>query len=94
MRDNSFLSGLSERVCELPAIGEQFVELVLWMSSNAGEQIAEIGEGIDKLPLAAGDQSGQHCAGASAYVAAIEQPVFAADHDRSQAALGAVVVDF
>ena len=77
----------------LPTVGEQVIELVVWVGADAGEQVAEVGEGFDVLALAGCDQAGQDGPGSSAVVAAVEEPVVAAHHDVAEAALGAVIVD-
>jgi hypothetical protein len=43
------------RITDYSASFSDRIDQVLWMSSNACEEIAEIGEGIDKLPFAAGN---------------------------------------
>jgi hypothetical protein len=80
-------------LCGLPAVGKQFIELMVREVANAHEQIAEIGEGFDVQALAGGDQGGQSCSRSSALVTPIEEPVVPADHNLPETALGVVVVD-
>src|SRR5208282_2685084 len=77
----------------VPAVGEEFVEVVDWMSADAREHVAEIGEGFDVQALASGNEAGQYGAGAPTAVTAVEEPVVATHDKGSQAALGPVVVD-
>jgi hypothetical protein len=62
-------------VSSLPTVGEQVIELVVWVGADAGEQVAEVGEGFDVLALAGCGQAGQDGPGSPALVAAVEEPV-------------------
>src|ERR1035438_8998245 len=79
--------------CSQPLVGEQFAQSLLGMATDAFEDVAEVGKGIDVEPLAGGDEAGQHGGGAPTLVAAVEHPILSAHRDSTQAALGAVVID-
>src|SRR5712692_6911138 len=74
----------------LPVPGKKIGDMPGWMVGDAGEQVGEIELRIEAVELGAFDQR-VHRSGASATgIGAGEQPVFAADRDATQGALGRV----
>ena len=51
------------------------------MGADAGQDVAQISEGIHVESFAGGDQAAQHGGGPATVVAAIERPIAAADSD-------------
>jgi len=49
----------------MPAVGEQLIEAVVRVGTDAREQIAEIGKGFDVEALATGDEGTQDGRGSS-----------------------------
>ena len=78
----------------LPLIGEQFGQAALGMITDAGEDVAQVGEGVDRHSLAGGDQTVQNRRRATAIVATQEGPISPTYRNSAQTPLGAVIVDF
>src|SRR5437870_2908765 len=76
-----------------PPIGEELVELTCRRGRDACEHVAEVGEGLDLVALAGGDEAEESCGGVPAVVGAAEEPVLAADGHAAQGVLGCIVVD-
>ena len=69
------------------------MEAVDGVGVDAGEDVAEPGEGLDADELAGTGEAAQDGGGVAAGVAAEEGPVVAADGDAAERAFGGVVVD-
>ncbi len=59
----------------LPLVGEQFGQAALGMITDAGEDVAQIGEGVDRRSLTGGYQTVQYRRRATAIVATQEGPI-------------------
>lgn len=77
----------------LSAVGQELIELADRRGRDAGQDVAEIGERINPMPLTGGDETEQDGGGAAAVVRAAEEPVLAAEGHAAQSVLGGVVVD-
>ena len=77
----------------LPAVGQQFVELVDGLVGHAGDHVAKIGEGVDVVAFGASDQAEEDRGGAAAGVASGEKPVMTANRDRANVTFTGAVVD-
>ncbi len=73
----------------LPLIGEQFGQAALGMITDAGEDVAQVGEGVDRHSLAGGDQTVQNRRRATAVVAPQEGPISPTYRNSAQTPLGA-----
>ena len=60
-----------------PLVGEEFVEAVVWRAGDAGDDVAEIGEGVDAVALGALDEAVVGGGSVAAALAAGEEPVVA-----------------
>ena len=77
----------------LPVDGEQFVEFVVLVGWDSGEDVADVGYWFDVVSFARGYYAEEDGCGLSASVAAYEQPVFSAYGNPAERVLGKVVVD-
>lgn len=57
----------------LPAVGQEMVELADWRVRDSREHISEIGEGLNFVALAGGDE-GEQCRGGAAAVVGAGDP--------------------
>ena len=77
--------------CWYPVPGEQFFDAGLWMIRHSGDDIGEVGVGIDVVE-ATGLDEGIHGGGAlTAAIGACERPIASSDCHGPQHALGGVV---
>ena len=76
-----------------PVVGEELVDFVVGVGWDFGEEIAEVGEGINFVALGALDEAVESGGGVASAFAAGEEPVFASDGQRADGAFGGVVVD-
>ena len=74
-------------------VWEEFVEAVDGVGVDAGQDVAEPGEGFDADELAGAGEAAQDGGGVAAGVAAEEGPVVAADGDAAERAFGGIIVD-
>lgn len=76
-----------------PVPGQELVDAVYRVVGDTGEDVAEIGEGIDAVQLACIDQAVDDGGALTSVVGTGEQPVLAAEGDTPERILGAVIVD-
>jgi hypothetical protein len=60
-----------------PVVGEELVDAAVRVGRNPGEQVAQVGEGVEPVAACARNQAEVDGGSASAAVGAEEKPVFA-----------------
>jgi len=91
MRRGAWLSG--GLGLGLPVVREEFVDAAIGMGGDAGEEVAQVGEGVEAVAPGAGNEAEVDGGGVSTAVGAEEQPVLAAQGDGAHGLFGRVVVD-
>src|SRR5436190_23501557 len=80
-----------------PAIGEQWAKIVAGWSGTEPrkprEDVPQIGEGVQAVAVATGDQTEMDGSGLGAPFAATEEPILPADRQTTQCSFGSAIVD-
>ena len=75
----------------LPVPGEEFVQAVLRLLGDAGEDVGEPGLGVDVVELRGADESVHHRRPLAAAIGAGEEPGLASERDAAQRPLCGVI---
>jgi hypothetical protein len=76
-----------------PAVRQQFGQAGDGVGGDAGQYVTQIGEGIDLMPLAGGDEAKEGGGGPAALVRTAKEPVLASQRHPPQGVFSRVIVD-